>query len=252
MMSETKTAIVTGSATGVGAACAIELSRRGYRVLINYNKSEAEAEQTRQACVDAGGDPIVVQGDVADNAACVAMVDAAIGAWGRIDVLINNAGMTAFLGRDAWDQLDAEIFNRIYQVNVVGTFQMVRASEQHLKRANGAIVNVSSIAGALGIGSSIPYIASKGAMNALTLHLARELAPQIRVNAVCPGLITTRWFADGVGADNYEKIRQGYENSVPLKRASSAEDVADAVIWLATGAATTTGELLLLDGGKHL
>ncbi len=252
-MSDSKTAIVTGSATGVGAACAIELSRRGYRVLINYNKSEAEAEQTRAACAQAGGNPIVVQGDVADNTACVAMVDAAMNAWGRLDVLINNAGMTAFLGRDAWDQLDAEVFNRIYQVNVVGTFQMVRACEEHLKQDNGgAIVNVSSIAGALGIGSSIPYIASKGAMNSLTLHLARELAPEIRVNAVCPGLITTRWFTDGVGAENYEKIRKGYENSVPLKRASSAEDVADAVIWLATGAATTTGELLLLDGGKHL
>lgn len=251
-MSESKTAIVTGSATGVGAACAIELSRRGYRVMINYNKSEQEAEQTRQECVAAGGDPIVVQGDVADDAACRAMVDTAIKTWGQIDVLINNAGMTAFLGRDAWDQLDAETFSRIYQVNVVGTFQMVRACEAHLKKSQGAIVNVSSIAGALGIGSSVPYIASKGAMNSLTLHLARELAPEIRVNAVCPGLITTRWFSDGVGAENYEKIKQGYENSVPLKRASSAEDVADAVIWLATAAPTTTGELILLDGGKHL
>jgi len=251
-MSETKTAIITGSATGVGAACAIELSRRGYRVLINYNKSKDEAEKTREECVAVGGDPIVVQGDVADDASCRAMVDAAIKAWGQIDVLINNAGMTAFLGRDAWDKIDADTFGRIYQVNVVGTFQMVRACEVHLKESQGAIVNVSSIAGSLGVGSSVPYIASKGAMNSLTLHFARELAPQIRVNAVCPGLITTRWFTDGVGADNYDKIKRGYENSVPLKKASSAEDVADAVIWLATGAQTTTGELILLDGGKHL
>ncbi|MGC1442312.1 MAG: SDR family oxidoreductase, partial [Burkholderiaceae bacterium] len=228
------------------------MTAQGYDVLINYNKSKDEAEQTATACRELGGEPILVQGDVADDAACRAMVKAALDAWGRLDVLVNNAGMTAFLGRDKWDEIDRETFGRIFDVNLVGSFQMVRAAEAALKASNGSVVNVSSIAGSLGVGSSVPYIASKGALNSLTLHLARELAPEIRVNAVCPGLITSRWFADGVGEDNYQKIKAGYEKSVPLKRASTPEDVADAVVWLAGAAPTVTGELILLDGGKHL
>jgi 3-oxoacyl-[acyl-carrier protein] reductase len=129
---------------------------------------------------------------------------------------------------------------------------MVRACLPHLNAARGAIVNVSSIAGALGIGSSVPYIASKRAVNSMTLHLARSLAPQIRVNAVCPGLITTRWFGEGVGQQAYESIKQGYEQATPLGRACTAEDVAEAVLWLVDGAHTVTGELVLLDSGMHL
>jgi 3-oxoacyl-[acyl-carrier protein] reductase len=117
---------------------------------------------------------------------------------------VNNAGISTFSGGGNWDALDAAVFQRIFGVNVLGAFQMVRACLPHLKAARGAIVNVSSIAGALGIGSSLPYIASKGAVNSMTLHLARSLAPEIRVNAVCPGLITTRWFGDGVGQEAYE------------------------------------------------
>jgi 3-oxoacyl-[acyl-carrier protein] reductase len=121
-----------------------------------------------------------------------------------------------------------------------------------LKTARGSVVNVSSIAGALGIGSSVPYIASKGAVNAMTLHLARALAPEVRVNAVCPGMITTRWFVDGIGQQAYENLKSYYESATPLGRACSAEDVAEAVVWLACGASTVTGELLLLDSGTHL
>ena len=131
-MTDRKCAIVTGSATGVGAAVSLELAGRGYNVLINYNKSEAEAEQTRAAVVQAGGEAIVVQGDVADDGSCVAMVDAAMSAWGRLDVLVNNAGMTTFSGVDNWEALDNEIFARIYDVNVVGAFQMVRAARDAL------------------------------------------------------------------------------------------------------------------------
>ncbi len=252
-MTEKQCAIITGSATGVGAAVAIELSRRGYRVLVNYNKSEAEAEQTRLACVEAGGEVLVVQGDVADDSACCAMVNAALQSWGRLDVLINNAGMTSFSGINNWDALDNKVFSRIYDVNVVGAFQMVRAARDALcENGGGSIVNVSSIAGSLGVGSSIPYITSKGALNSLTLHLARQLAPEIRVNAVCPGLITSRWFRDGLGDDGFEKIKAGYESAVPLQRSCTPEDVADAIVWFATAASVITGELLLMDGGKHL
>ncbi len=250
---DARCAIITGSATGVGAAVALDLAARGYKVLINYNKSEAEAEQTRAAVVDAGGEAIVVQGDVADDAACRAMVEAAMSAWGRIDVLINNAGMTAFSGVDNWDALDNAVFARIYDVNVVGAFQMVRAAREALRaNGSGSIVNVSSIAGSLGVGSSVPYIASKGAMNSLTLHLARQLAPEIRVNAVCPGLITSRWFRDGLGEEGFQKVKSGYESAVPLQRSCTPEDVSDAIVWFATAAPVITGELLLMDGGKHL
>ena len=250
--SSRKVAIVTGSATGVGAATALALARRGYDLLINYSKSEREAKEAQAACRDAGADTLLVRGDVADDADCRNMANAAVARWDRLDALVNNAGISTFTGAENWDALDAAVFQRILGVNVLGAFQMVRACLPHLKAARGAIVNVSSIAGALGIGSSVPYIASKGAVNSMTLHLARSLAPEIRVNAVCPGLITTRWFGDGVGQEAYESIKQGYEQATPLARACTAEDVAEAIVWLVDGARTVTGELVLLDSGMHL
>ncbi len=251
-MNPRKTAIVTGSATGVGAATALALARRGYNVLINYSKSADEAKASEAACQAAGADTLLVQADVANDAACRAMAAAAVARWGRLDGLVNNAGITSFAGSSNWDAVDAQTFNHIMGVNVVGAFQMVRACADHLKLQNGAIVNISSVAGALGRGSSVPYIASKGAINALTLHLAREMAPQVRVNAVCPGLVTTRWFTEGIGQAGYEKLKAGYERSTPLQRACTAEDVAEAVLWLMEGARTVTGELVLLDSGMHL
>ncbi len=251
-MTQRKVAIVTGSATGVGAASALALARRGYNVVINYAKSEQEAIASEAACRAAGADTLLVQGDVSDDAACRAMAEASIGRWGRLDALVNNAGITSFAGSSNWDALDAEAFQKILSVNVIGAFQMVRACTPHLKAAQGAIVNISSVAGALGVGSSVAYVASKGAVNSMTLHLARSLAPEIRVNAVCPGLITTRWFVDGIGAANYEHLKAQYEQSTPLGRACTAEDVAEAVVWLIDGARTVTGELILLDSGMHL
>ena len=251
-MHERKSAIVTGSATGVGAATALLLAQRGYDVLINYSKSEREARESEAACRAAGADALLVQGDVADDTACRALVAAAIGRWKRLDALVNNAGVTTFKGSGNWDAIDADVFQHIMGVNVLGTFQMVRACASHLQATRGAVVNVSSIAGALGIGSSVPYIASKGAVNSMTLHFARTLAPHVRVNAVCPGLITTRWFVDGVGQEAYEKLKSHYESATPLATACSAEDIADAVLWLIEGARTTTGELLMLDSGMHL
>lgn len=251
-MPDRKVAIVTGSATGVGAATALDLAGRGYNLLINFSKSEEEAKASEAACKAAGADTLLVQGDVASDADCRRLAQAAIDRWGRIDALVNNAGITSFAGVANWDALDTATFERIYGVNVIGSFQMVRACLPQLKVAKGSIVNVSSVAGALGIGSSVAYIASKGAINSLTLHLARTLAPEIRVNAVCPGLITTRWFVDGVGRENAEQIQAQYEKDMPLQTACSAEDVAQAIVWLVDGARTTTGELLMLDSGMHL
>ncbi len=244
-------ALITGSATGVGAAAAISFARRGYDVLVNYSTSEAEARATERACREAGADALAVQGDVAEDAACRRLVQGAVDRWSRLDVLVNNAGITTFAGAD-WEKLDAETFQRIFAVNVIGPFQMIRAALPHLRAARGAVVNVSSIAGALGIGSSAPYVASKGALNSMTLHLARSLAPEIRVNAVCPGLITTRWFPRGIGEEGYRKVKASYEAGAPLGTACTPEDVAEAIVWLADGARTVTGELLLLDSGTHL
>lgn len=251
-MNERPAALITGSATGVGAATALQLARRGWNVVINYSRSEAEAQEAARTCREAGADALVLQGDVAQDADCRRLVDEAVARWGRLDALVNNAGTTVFGEAAKWDALDAEVFQRILAVNAIGTFQMVRAAVPHLKAAQGSIVNVSSVAGALGIGSSVPYVASKGAVNSMTLHLARALAPEIRVNAVCPGLITSRWFTRGMGEAAYERTRQAYEAQVPLGRSSTPEDVAEAIVWLVTGARTVTGELVLLDSGVHL
>ena len=251
-MDQRKVALVTGSGTGVGAATALALAGRGYNVLITYSKSEADAKASNEACKAAGADTLLMRGDVAEDADCKAMVQAVLERWGRIDTLVNNAGMTSFAGATNWDAIDAQSFQRIVGVNAVGTFQMIRACAPHLKAARGSIVNVSSIAGALGIGSSVAYIASKGAVNSMTLYFARAMAPEVRVNAVCPGLISTRWFVDGIGQEGYEKLKANYENTVPLARASTPEDVADAVVWLIEGARTITGELVMLDSGVHL
>lgn len=248
-----KVAIVTGSATGVGAATALMLAAQGYDVVINYSRSVQEAQASEAACRGAGADTLLVLADVAQDAQCRAMVQAAVARWGRIDALVNNAGVSSFSGAGNWDAVDTQSFERLLGVNTIGAFQMVRACAPHLRASgDGAIVNVSSIAGVLGIGSAIPYIASKGALNALTLHLAREMAPEVRVNAVCPGMITTRWFVDGLGQAAFDAIKSSVEKAAPLGRACTAEDVAEAVVWLVAGARTVTGELVLLDSGIHL
>lgn len=252
-MNTRKVAIVTGSGTGVGAAAALMLAERGYDLVINYSRSADEAQASEVACRGAGADTLLVKADVADDAQCRSMVQAAVARWGRIDALVNNAGVSSFTGASNWDAVDGEAFQRVIGINTVGAFQMLRACVPYLRASgDGAVVNVSSIAGSLGIGSSVPYIASKGALNALTLYFARELAPQIRVNAVCPGMITTRWFVDGLGQDAFDAIKARVEQSTPLARACTAQDVAEAIVWLLVGARTVTGECMLLDAGLHL
>ena len=250
--SRRKVALITGSGTGVGAAAALQLARQGFNVLINYSRSADDAKQSQAACIAAGADTLLVQGDVAVDADCKALAQGALARWGRIDALVNNAGVTSFSGLANWDALDGETFARIYAVNTVGPFQMVRACAQALKAAHGCVVNVSSMAGISGQGSSVPYIASKGALNTLTLHLAKQMAPEVRVNAVCPGLITSRWFVDGLGQAAFEKIKATVANNSPLQTVCSPEDVAEAIVWLITGARTMTGELMQLDSGSHL
>jgi 3-oxoacyl-[acyl-carrier protein] reductase len=245
--------IVTGAGTGTGAACALQLAKKGCRVLVNYSRSEAEAREVVAQCLAAGGEAIAAQGDVSSDADCRALARAALDNWGRIDALINNAGITKFAPAVDLDALEAEDFQRIYAVNVIGPYQMIRACVPAMQeQGGGAIVNISSISGVRGFGSSTAYIASKGALNAMTLSLARALAPQIRVNAVCPALIETRWHAGRFSPEAYANFKTNYEKTVPLGRAAQPDDVAEVALWLLEGAALVTGETILVDGGLHL
>ena len=245
--------VVTGSATGLGSAVARNASAKGARVVINYTKSEAEAKETVQACNDLGGEALLCQGDVAVDEDCRRMAAKAVERWGRIDGLVNNAGQSVFASAADLDSLSAEDFLRIYSVNVVGAYQMVRAVAPHLKAGgDGSIVNVSSISAITGGGSSIAYAASKAALNAMTLSLARTLAPEVRVNAVCPGPIPTRWWDGGLGEEGARTLFQKFGEQVPLQGAPTADSVAGTVIWLLEAAGHVTGETIMVDSGMHL
>ncbi|MFL2769655.1 MAG: SDR family NAD(P)-dependent oxidoreductase [Rhodospirillaceae bacterium] len=252
MVEVKKTAIVTGSATGVGAAAAIILAEHGHNVVINYTKSKAEAEETLEACCAVGAEAIAFQGDVGDNDACCAMVDSAIERWGRVDYLINNAAKTKFAPYSDLNNLSGQDFLDIYRVNVVGSYQMIKAVTPHMKKqGTGAIVNTSSIGGVTGIASSMAYAASKAALNMMTKSLALALGPEIRVNAVAPGAIQTRWLKGGLGDDQYDSLLTAAAAAAPLKLVPTANQIAESLVWFLEGASVVTGEVLLVDAGVH-
>jgi len=203
-------------------------------------------------CQAAGGQAMLVQADVSSDDDCRKLAQIVLEKWGRIEGLVNNAGTTKFVPHGDLAALDAADFQRIFGVNVIGPFQMVRAVATAMQRQGaGSIVNVSSIAGLTGMGSSVAYAASKGALNTMTLSLARALGPAVRVNAVCPGFVETRWLTSGLGAE-YEARKKNYEAITPLKATVLPEDVDDAVLWLLEGAGKVTGELITVDSGVHL
>ncbi len=246
-------AIVTGSSSGVGAACARQFAEQGCHVVINYAHNRDGAEKTHQTCKAFGVDTLVVKADVAQDSDCRRMVQMAEDKWGRVDVLVNNAGTTKFCAHDNLEGLSGQDFHDLYSVNTVGAFQMVRAVTPIMKRGGrGAIVNVASIAGVTGIGSSIAYAASKGALLTLTKSLARALGPEIRVNAVCPGFIQGEWLEKGLGKENYNNIKNAIEARAPLRITATADTVAQAILSLTAGADIVTGESLILDGGMFL
>jgi NAD(P)-dependent dehydrogenase (short-subunit alcohol dehydrogenase family) len=250
-----KIVLVTGASTGLGAALAVGAAARGAKaVIINYAKSATEAEATAAAVRAAGAEAVLAQGDVADDAACRSIVEKAA-KYGRLDALANNAGVTKFAPQHGdLDALRREDFERLYGVNVVGPFQMIRAARSLLEASDrGAVLMVSSIAGVTGIGSSVAYAASKGALNTMTLSLARVLGPKIRINAICPGFIDTPWHEKGLPTAVVERMREGTAKMTPLQAASSAEDIADAgLFFLSDASRHVTGETLLVDAGLHL
>jgi NAD(P)-dependent dehydrogenase (short-subunit alcohol dehydrogenase family) len=250
-----KAILVTGGATGLGAAIAAGAARRGARaVIINCAKSLREAEATAEAVRAAGAEAEIAVGDVAEDADC-RKVAAAAARFGRLDVLVNNAGITKHAQNHAdLDALSKEDFLRLFSVNAIGPFQMIRACRSLLEAAERPnVLMTSTIAAVTGTGSSVAYAASKGALNTMTLSLARALAPKIRVNAICPGFIDTRWFPDAFGAEKTQAVRERIINTTPLKAASKPEDVADAALFLMSDAARhITGEILIVDAGLHL
>jgi 3-oxoacyl-[acyl-carrier protein] reductase len=234
-----KAAIVTGSASGIGAATAKMLAAAGCRVAVNYAKSRDGAE--------------AAQADVSKDADCRRLVGEAMKAFGRLDVLVNSAGTTKFVAAGNLDGLSAEDFQRIYAVNSIGPFQMARAAAPHMKAAGlGAIVNVSSTAGIFGSGSSIAYAMSKAALNTLTIALARALAPEVRVNAVCPGFVQGRWHLQNLDAAEYEAHVREWQERSPLRKAATPEEVAGVVTGLITGPDLMTGQIVVCDAGANM
>ncbi|WP_417517084.1 SDR family NAD(P)-dependent oxidoreductase [Minwuia sp.] len=248
-----KAAIVTGSATGVGSATAKLLAEYGCNVVINYTKSVDDAEATAKACRNVGAQAITVQANVANDDDCKKLVDACVAEYGRLDHLVNNAGTTKFNAHGNMAGLDADDFQWIYSVNVVGPYQMAKHAEPHLRKAGSAsITNVSSIAGVTGMGSCVAYAASKGALNTMTLSLARVLGPEIRVNAICPGMIQGKWLREGMGQELYDATLNHQLKTNPLQRVSTPEDNARAILMFIAGSDLITGETMLVDGGMHL
>lgn len=247
--------VVTGASTGLGRAIAVEVAEKGARaVVVNYASSAAEAETTAALVKAKGASAVIVKGDVGSDQDCRAIA-AAAEPFGRIDALFNNAGVTMFAGHGDLDAVSAEDFLRLYKVNVIGAYQMIRAARSLLEASPGiaAVVNTASIAGVAGVGSSVPYAASKGALITMTLSLARALAPKIRINALCPGFIDTPWFEKALAPEVLKAVRRGQEATTPLKTVATVDEIVGAAVFLASPAARhITGETLLVDGGTHL
>lgn len=247
-------ALVTGSATGVGRATTLRFAREGYDVVINYSRSQADAEATARDCEEAGAKPLLVQCDVSADAGVKRMLSNVKDTFGRLDVVVNNAATTHFIPHDDFETLDETKWDRMLAVNLKGPYFVSRAAVPLLgadapgKERGGAIVNVSSVAGITGNGSSIAYCATKAGLNVMTKSLARALGPKIRVNAVLPGPIESRWIPQGDPNISIPNMVKDY----PLPKPSQPEDIADAIWFFAAGTSMATGQLLAVDGGQTL
>jgi ketoreductase RED2 len=235
-------ALITGSSSGIGAATARRLASDGATVVINSVHSVAAGEKLAGELP--GGD--YVQADVADEEAAHRLVDTVIERHGQLDILVNNAGVTEVIPHRDLEAATPEIWRRIFDVNVIGTWQLTVAAVPHLiASGHGQVVNVSSIAGERPTGSSIPYACSKAALSHMTRLLANTLGPDIRVNAVAPGLVDTPWTAD------WDTVRSFVNAQAPLQRTASSDDVAEVILGLIR-ASYVTGDVVLVDGGLHL
>ena len=248
MNSPRKAALVTGSATGIGRAEAVALAQAGYDVAVNYSSSEAAARETVAACEAAGAKALLIKCDVSDEPAVRAMASAVEKAFGGLDVLVNNAGITSKTRIKDLDGMDLADWDRVFAVNVRGLFQVTRACVPMLKARKGCIVNTASIVGLRPGPQPLPYSASKAAVVSLTKTLALALGPDIRVNAVAPGWMEGDWMKRMLG-DNYDRFMEARAKQTPLKRCVTAEDVAQSMLALVESNRFVTGEIVVVDGG---
>jgi 3-oxoacyl-[acyl-carrier protein] reductase len=239
-----RVALVTGGGTGIGRAIALGLADRGIDVAVNYSRSREDAEATAGAIRERGRRGLALRADVSNDEEVNDMVGRLASEWGRLDILVNNAGTTFFVDHKNLDGMTGEMWDRILSVNVKGTFFCSRAAARVM--TDGRIINIGSVAGVRGVGSSIAYAASKGAVHTMTLSLARALAPKVTVNTIAPGLIDTRWHAgrEGQTAKMVE--------SIPVQRIGRPEDIADIAVALATSNNFLTGQIITVDGGALL
>jgi 3-oxoacyl-[acyl-carrier protein] reductase len=247
-----KVAVVTGSSAGVGRATAELLASLGAKVVVNYSRSKEDAAEVVEAIQSAGGEAHAVQADVRDDAQCRALIQSAVDTYGALHILVNNAGMTHFIPHGQLDDVTDEVWNDTFGANVQGTFNCTRAAVPHMRAAGeGAVVNVASIAGIGGGGSSIPYAASKAAIITMTKSLARVLGPEIRVNCIAPGFIDTRWLRGGLG-ERYDRAKAATTERTPLKGVATPETCADAILAFIQHNVFVTGQTIVVDGGASL
>lgn len=252
-MSGAKVVLVTGGVSGIGAATVRHFLAQGWHVAINYflesERSAAEqlVEEASATCLRG----LAVQGDVGRDEDCRRNAATTLERLGRIDALVNCAGTTRLVPQNELDALTLDDFLTTTRVNTAGVFQIVRACAPALRTARGAVVIVSSFGGITGTGSSIAYAASKGAANTLTQSLARILAPEVRVNAICPALIAGG-FVQRLDPEGFELRAAAQRARAPLQKVGEPAEVAADIFWLAAGASLMTGAVLLLDAGLHL
>jgi 3-oxoacyl-[acyl-carrier protein] reductase len=247
-----RVAIVTGGGTGIGRAVCIRLARLGAKaVVVNYSRSESDAEATASELRELGAEAMAYRADIADESMVKSMIAATIERYGALDVLVNNAGTTHFIPHSDLDALTDEVWNDIVSVNLKGTFFCCRAAAPELKKTRGAIVNVSSISAYRASGSSIAYAVSKAGILQLTRALALSLAPEVRVNSVSPGLVSSRWFRRRFGEDAATVQEESFAKATPLQKIATPDDVAQAVIALLESD-VITGQDLVVDGGKNI
>lgn len=233
--------LVTGSTSGIGEATALRFAALGDSVIFNSVRSIAAGESLARSTPGS----VYIQADIAQPGDCTRLINEVIARYGRLDVLVNNAGTTKVIAHHDLAAATVDVWREIFEVNVFGTWSLCVAAMDALRASSGSVVNVSSLAGVRPTGSSIPYAASKAALNHMTALLAKVVGPDVRVNAVAPGLIDTPWTAD------WDVVRSYVQATTPLKRSGMPEDVADVIIALAT-TSYVTGQVVVVDGGLSL
>lgn len=241
-----KSIIITGAGTGIGKATALKLANEGAKVVIHYYESACDAEEVVRKIREQGGEAFSFKANVANEEEVIKMVAKTVEVYGAVDGLVNNASITAHISMNDLDSVTDQVWNKLFDVNVKGMFYCIKAVVPHMKQqGSGVIINMGSVAGVTGIGSSIPYAATKSAIHTMTRSLAIALAPEIRVNAIAPGAVDTKWWNG-----NEEKMYH-LAGKLPLKRISTPEDIAESIVFQMIQN-SITGQTFIVDNGQIL